>query len=58
MNQTCSIPLSCEHERAVLRVVRSGVLVAGPETDALEEEFAAWLNVDRDRVVEIGRAHV
>lgn len=51
MNRTCSIDPTPAHWEAVDRVLASGCWVAGSETDAFEEEFAAWIGVDRDRVV-------
>jgi perosamine synthetase len=53
MNPTCSIPLGPDHEAAVLRVLRRGILVDGPEIEALENEFAGWLGVEPARVVAV-----
>lgn len=55
MHRTCSTPLGPEHYEAVRRVLDRGVLVQGPETAALEVEFASWLNGDLDpyRVVAV-----
>lgn len=55
MPRTCSIPLHRDgrYLRAVDRVLDRGILTEGPETDRLEEEFATWLGVERDRVVAV-----
>lgn len=39
------VSLGKEEEEAVLRVMRSGWLAAGPETEAFEREFAAYVGV-------------
>lgn len=54
--RTCSIPPTPEHEAAARRVLERGVLTEGPETDALEEDFALWLRgtlLDPRRVVAV-----
>lgn len=55
MSRTCSIPLTSDfrYSGAVERVIQSGCLVAGAETDALEREFAEWLGVEQELVVAV-----
>src|SRR4051812_15567265 len=55
MPRTCSIPLTRDfrYSDAAERVVERGILTQGPETDHLEEEFATWLGVERERVVAV-----
>jgi dTDP-4-amino-4,6-dideoxygalactose transaminase len=55
------IPLSdleygAEEEEAVLRVIRSKWLTQGPETQKFEEEFAAYLGVEKECVVAVSSA--
>jgi len=55
MLRTCSIPLTRDfrYTDAAERVIQRGILTEGPETDRLEEEFAAWLGVEPERVVAV-----
>lgn len=55
MSRTCSIPLTRDfrYSDAAEHVIERGVLTEGPETDRLEEEFAAWLGVEPERVVAV-----
>jgi dTDP-4-amino-4,6-dideoxygalactose transaminase len=48
--------IGTEEEEAVLRVLRSGHLVQGPEVERLEEEFAAACGVDHAVAVASGTA--
>lgn len=55
MSRTCSTPVGSDPiaRRAVSRVLDRGVLVQGPETAALEAEYAARLGVEADRAVAV-----
>lgn len=55
MSRTCSIPLTTDfrYTDAAERVVQRGILTEGPETDALEHDFAMWLGVHPKQVVAV-----